>query len=474
MTFLYNHQAGTLPQIRREIALQQPSLTTTKIWIYGSLGFPLALLGYPLGIWLPRAYSTYIGIATESVGVIMIIASIFDALTDPVMGFASDRFRTRWGRRRVWVFIGAPLLLLALVFLLNPAAGSGVFYLCGWFMFLRIGATMVGTPYGAWGAELSGEYHMRTRIVSVREIYVLLGLIGAALVPALVEQLHGTATTAVMVLNAYTLPVVILLPVLTVLVVARVPEPPPSAREGRVPFVDSLALMYRNKLFLRLICIELCIGGGEAFRNAVSLFFMQDYIGVPRAGTLYLVYFGMGLIAIPFWSYLARVFGKHRSLSGAIIFVSAVSITIFNLHHGQIMPFYVLFALKGFCFGSFAYLPRAMMADVIDLDTLKSGDARTGGYFAILGFMSKTALSLGGLALIALSWVGYDTKPGAVHDAGALQWLAILYAIVPTASFMLGLYLCWNWPLTRAKHAQLQRLLESRQNRLKRGAAVSV
>ncbi len=462
--------------IRGESRLNVTSstLSTPRIWIYGSLGFPLALLGYPLGIWLPRAYATYIGIATENVGMIMIIASIFDAITDPLMGFASDRFRTRWGRRRIWVFIGAPFLLAALVYLLNPSVGNSAFYLGGWYVFLRIGTTMIGVPYAAWGAELSGDYHMRTRIVGVAQVFVLLGLIGAALVPALVEQAHGANTTAVMVLNAYTWPIVVLLPLLTILVVTRVPEPPPSAREGRVRFFDSLGLMYRNKLFLRLITIELCIAGGEAFRNALSLFFMQDYIGVPRAGALYLVYFGMGLIAIPIWSWLARVFGKHRSLSGATIFVSVVSITIFNLHYGQVTAFYVLFALKGFCFGAFAYLPRAMMADVIDLDTLKSGDARTGSYFAILGFMSKLAISIGGFALIALSWVGYDTGQGAVHDAGALQWLAILYAIVPTVAFMFGLYLCWTWPLTRGKHERLQRLLETRQNRLKRNAAVSV
>ena len=454
--------------------MSQPTLSTARIWIYGSLGFPLALLGYPLGIWLPRAYATYIGIATENVGTIMIIASIFDAITDPVMGFASDRFRTRWGRRRMWVFIGAPFLLAALVYLLNPAVGDGVFYLGGWFVFLRIGSTMVGTPYAAWGAELSGEYNTRTRIVSVREVFVLLGLIGAALVPFLVERVHGSETTAVMVLNAYTWPIVILLPLLTILVVTQVPEPPPSVKEGRVPFTASLGLMYKNKLFLRLITIELCIAGGEAFRNALSLFFMQDYIGVPRAGQLYLVYFGMGLLAIPFWNYLARTFGKHRSLSAAIIFVSAISIAIFNLDRGQLTAFYVLFALKGFCFGSFAYLPRAMMADVIDLDTLKSGDARTGGYFAILGFMGKLALSVGGVALIALSWVGYDTGQGAAHDARALQWLAVLYAIVPTVAFMFGLYLCWTWPLTRGKHQKLQRLLETRQNRDKRSAGVSV
>ena len=69
---------------------------------------------------------------------------------------------------------------------------------------------------------------------------------------------------------------------------------------------------------------------------------------------------------------------------------------------------------------------------------------------------------------------GYDTGKGAVHDASALQWLAILYAIVPTIAFMFGLYLCWTWPLTRSKHQKLQRLLETRQNRLKRDGAVSV
>ncbi len=450
--------------------MQQASLGTAQIWTYGSLGFPLALLGYPLGIWLPRAYATYIGIATESVGTIMIIASIFDALTDPAMGYASDRLRTRWGRRRVWVMIGMPFLLVALVYLLNPSLGDDVFYLALWYIFLRVGTTMVGVPYGAWGAELSGDYHARTRIVSVREVFVLLGLIGAAAVPAIVEQINGPATTAVMVLNAYTTPIVILLPLLTVCVVLTVPEPPPSPREGRVPFLASLSLMYRNKLFMRLITIELCIAGGEAFRNALSLFFMQDYIGVPRAGTLYLVYFGMGLLAIPVWNLLARKFGKHRSLSAAIVLVSIVSLTIFTLEHGQVIEFYILFAIKGFCFGSFAYLPRAMMADTIDLDTLKSGDARTGGYFAILGFMTKLAHSVGGLALIALAFVGYATGRGATHSAEALQWLAILYAIVPTIAFMLGLYLCWTWPLTRTKHAQLQRLLDGRQARLK-GAA---
>ncbi|MEM1435090.1 MAG: MFS transporter [Pseudomonadota bacterium] len=440
-------------------------LRRSSIWIYGSLGFPLALLGYPLGIWLPRAYDSYIGIDTFAVGSIITIAALFDAITDPLMGYASDRFRSRWGRRRAWVLVGAPFLALALYFLLNPERGSTVLYLGAWFVFLRIGTTMVLVPYAAWGMELSGEYDTRTRIQAAREIFVLLGLIGAALVPALVEAAYGNDATAVMVLNAYTWLAVPLLLGITVLVVARVPEPPPRAREGQVSFLRSLRLMSRNGLFLRVLAIELLIGGGEAFRNALSLYFMQDYIGAPRAGTLYLVYFSFGLAAIPAWNLLARRFGKHRSLSAAIILVGIVSLAIFTLDHGDVQAFYVLFAIKGFCFGSFAYLPRAMLADVIDLDTLRTGDARTGSYFSIFAFMTKTAQSIGGTSLMALAVVGYDTAIGASNGAEELLWLGVLYAIWPTVLFGFALYLCWTWPLTAPRHARLQRLLERKEAR---------
>lgn len=446
-------------------------VSRSSIWIYGSLGFPLALLGYPLGIWLPRAYDTYIGIDTAMVGVIISVAAIFDAVTDPAMGYASDSFRSRWGRRKAWVLVGAPFLALALYFLLNPEKGSTVLYLGAWFVFLRLGTTMLGVPYAAWGMELSGEYNTRTRIQSAREIFVLIGLIGAAAVPAVVESIYGDEATAVLVLNAYTWLAVPLLLIITVLVVLRVPEPPPRVKEGQVRFLQSLGLMYRNKLFLRVITVEFLVGGGEAFRNALSLYFMQDYIGAPRAGTLYLVYFAMGLAAIPVWNWLARRYGKHRSLSAAIILVGAVSIAIFTLDYGQIWAFYVLFAIKGFCFGSFAYLPRAMLADVIDLDTLKSGDARTGGYYSIYGFMTKVASSFGGTSLILLAFIGYDTAIGATHGPTELMYLGVLYAIVPTVLFCLALYLCWTWPLTSSKHAQLQRLLEAREE--KRSAALT-
>lgn len=450
------------------------SIGTRTIWTWGSLGLPLAMLGYPLGIWLPRAYGTDVGIDLAWIGFAGMAAGVFDAVSDPLMGFASDRFRSRWGRRRIWLLCGLPVLLVSVWMLLNPPSGATVAFLLLWYMCLRVGTTLMLIPYSAWGAELSAEYHMRTRIQAAREVFVLVGLIAAASIPFLVEEVYGADTTALLVLSKFSWGVVVLLPLCTLIVVARVPEPPPLPDEGRVRFARSVRLMVRNGLFRRVLVIELLITCGENFRNALSLFFMQEVIGAPRPGTLYLLYFGTGLLAIPFWNGLAVRFGKHLSLAVALVFVGFVSVTIFTLDYGEVTAFYVLFILKGFCFGAFAYLPRAMLADVIDLDTARSGDSRPGSYFAVHGLMTKLAASVGLTALPLLSMFGFDAGRDAANTDVSLLWLGILYAIVPTVLFGVGIWQCVTWPLTAKRHARLQALIERKAERRARVAGRSL
>ncbi len=483
-------------------------ISRSKIWIYGSLSLPLAMISYPLGIWVPRLYASDIGLSLALIGTVMSLAAISDAITDPLMGFVTDRFRTRWGRRKPWILIGTPLWGVAVWMLLNPTTSNTIVYLAIWFILLRAGSTLWGLPYGAWGAELSAEYHTRTMIQSAGQKYVLIGLIGGSAIPLLVEwfaavksdptfignkfgvlgiisdslvdgigiillalaNIFGiTDSSATTVLSYYSFGILVLLPLCGLLVLLFVPEVPTLPAQNQVALFKSLKLIFRNGLFRRVITIEVLIAGGENFRNALSLFFMQDYIGVRFAGEMYVVYFVVGLVAIVFWDFLARRFGKHRSLASAMVFVGIVSIWIFTLDYGDVGAFYILFALKGFCFGAFQYLPRAMVADVVDIDTGRSGDARPGSYFAILGIMTKVAASLGALSLPMLAIVGYDATRGTKMQTGPTEilWLGILYAIVPTVLFGLAFYLCWTWPLTGERHARLQALLERRNARLR-------
>ena len=404
------------------------SISKSTAWIYGSVSLPLAIIGYPLAVWIPRLYSTEIGIDLGLIGLVIFSAAIFDALSDPAMGFMSDRFQTRWGRRKPWIAIGVPVYAVAVWMLLNPDQGSTVLYLALFFILLRLATTLLGLPYAAWGMELSSEYHARTMIQSAREKYVLAGLIVASAIVLISEEVFDDRTAS-FVLSNFSWVIVTLLPITALVVLMKVPE-------VSVPKAPS-----------------------------VSLFFVQDYIGADRVGRLYVLYFGIGLLAIPVWDWIAHRFGKHQSLAAAMVMVSLISIACFMLEHGQVIEFYVLFALKGFCFGAFAYLPRAMLADVVDFDTVRSGNARPASYFAILGFMTKCAASFGGLSLPILGLVGYSVAADVVNGPTELLWLGILYAIVPTALFVVAFYLCVTWPLTAHLHKRLQRLVARKQAR---------
>ena len=438
-------------------------ITRSTAWIYGSVSLPLAIISYPLAVWIPRLYSTEIGIDLGLIGLVIFCAAIFDAISDPAMGFMSDRFQTRWGRRKPWIAIGVPIYAVAVWMLLNPDQGSTVLYLALFFILLRLATTILGLPYAAWGMELSAEYHTRTMIQSAREKYVLAGLIVASAIVLISEEVFDNRSAS-FVLSNFSWVIVTLLPLTALIVLLKVPEVAVPAAP-RVSIVASLRQMTRNKLFFRLLMIELLIAGGENFRNTLSLFFVQDYVGADRVGRLYVLYFGVGLLAIPVWDWIARRFGKHQSLATAMVLVSIIAIACFMLDYGQITEFYVLFALKGFCFGAFAYLPRAMLADVVDFDTVRSGTARPASYFAILGFMTKCAASFGGLSLPILGLVGYSVARNVTNGPTELMWLGILYAIVPTLMFVVAFYLCVTWPLNAKLHQRLERLVARKQAR---------
>ena len=123
--------------------------------------------------------------------------------------------------------------------------------------------------------------------------------------------------------------------------------------------------------------------------------------------------------------------------------------------------FTVLFVAKGFCFGSLQMLPSAMIADIVDVDTVRSGKARQGLYYATAGVALKLGMALGqGLSLNALELVDFQPKGGS--SAQALWWLSIFYCIPAAVSFLVALPLVWRYPLTAVRHARIRAKLEAR------------
>lgn len=467
------------------------------VWAHGSLGLPLAVIGYPLAIWIPAHYSGGLGLSLAAVGTILMLARLTDVVTDPLMGEISDRFRTRFGRRKPWIALGTPVMMLGVWSLFVPPEGVGVGYFLFWLTFFFLGSTMVGLPHRAWAAELSPDYHQRSRVTAAREFYVLVGLMVAAAVPMIVEIMadRGAGVSEVLgslwseavgaftgdildkkpvdratltgpVLTGLAFVVLGVLPIAAFVVLTFVKEPPPALRE-RVPLREGLAHLWRNGPMKRVLLIALLVTFGEAFRNAVSLFFIRDIVGIPTIGAAYFFYFIAGLGAIPFWLWLGRRIGKHLAFMGTLILVAMVSAANLFLSYGDYLPFFLLFIVKGFCYGGLQFLPVAMLADVVDVDSARSGGRRAGTYFAILGFSEKIAIAFGtGIPLNIVGLLGFDPAHGvdASSDAGVLA-LRLVYCLGPIVFYALAFRLIWSYPLTPSRHARLRERLERRNAR---------
>jgi Na+/melibiose symporter-like transporter len=446
-------------------------LPTSKIAAYGAMATPLAMFGYPMAIWLSPFYAGELGISLAAIASMLFLARMTDIVTDPLVGYFSDHSKSRWGRRKPFIAAGTPILLLGIVMLFMPTylwgEVSGAWYLLLWNAVMFFGVTLITLPYGAWGAELSPDYHERSRIVGIREFFTLSGLILAAAIP------FGLAfffeVTAGLVLAFMAIILVIVTPIAVAICLWRVPENPELGRLN-IPLLEGLKLVSRNGPMIRILLIHIIVVAGESFRNALSLFFMRDVVGINMGvvGVLYLIYFSAGLLAVPLWVMLGKKLGKHRAFAVCMAAVSVISILTVFLSRGDFVIFTILFLFKGACFGGLALLPASMLADVIDIDTARSGGKRAGTFFAISGMSGKLATAFGtSLPLLIIGWVGFNPsgKMG-VNAPDTLLWLAVNYAIVPAFFFFAALYLVWNYPLTPERHANLRIMIEKRNARL--------
>ncbi|WP_339847538.1 MFS transporter [uncultured Halopseudomonas sp.] len=469
---------------------QSGILKRSTILIHGSVGMPLAIIGYPLVVYLPPFYAQEVGLNMALMAIVLVIARMSDVVTDPLIGTLSDRWQTRIGRRKPWLIMGMPLMLLGTVMIFMPPEGVGIGHLLTWTIIMYLGWTMVTLPYGAWGAELSPLYHQRSRVTASREGFVLIGLFLAALAPAVVQAMGakfqaGDTDGALMqaliwmigkdgqlgigygpILASMAWLLIILLPLTVFMVVTRVKEAPPQSVQ-KTDWKQGMRVLKNNGPFKRMILMLLIVVTGESFRNALSVFFMQHVIQIQaQIGLMYLIYFGVGILGIPFWLILGKRIGKHKAFCVAVGISSGSILGMFFLQAGQLVPFAVMFAVKGFCFAAFQFLPLSMLADIVDVDTARSKEHRTGLFFAMSGMAQKFAMAIGlGLSLGLLALVGFDATQ-AVHTDGQLMALRVLYIVGPVILYMMAFAVAWKYPLTSERHERIHQWIQRRNVRL--------
>ena len=438
---------------------EQKPLSRRTLFFYGLADMPIQMAGIPVAAFIPNYYGQDLGLSLTAVGTIWLLTRMFDAVSDPLIGWLSDRTDTRWGRRRIWMLASVPIMMLAIYKLFMPTGAVTELYLLGWLVALWAGWTMLFIPYYAWAAELSSDYNERTRITGWRAWLGMAANVFSKLVPVLAIFLfdYGGTEETLILIGTMTL---ILLPLTVGLTVFNVPESR-NYKPTAIPLLPGLRLMWANGPFKRLVLAFFVNQLGAAISTALVVFYIRNVLGEAQSSILMLlVYYGFNLLGIPFWIWFTTRIGKHRAWCGALAVFACFQSCYLLLGHGDFYYMLPITACTGFLGGAFYVIPNSMKADVIDIDRLESGEDRAAWYFAVWSFTTKVALSVGPwIALTMLALVGFDPgATGEITEEGLLG-LKLLFVLGPASGFVLAALIAWNHPLDEAQHRKLREQL---------------
>ncbi|MFT5181335.1 MAG: GPH family glycoside/pentoside/hexuronide:cation symporter, partial [Alphaproteobacteria bacterium] len=440
-------------------------LSWVALLSFGSISMPVALLSLGLFMFLPTVYSASSGISMRDVGLIIFATRLWDFVTDPLVGWLSDKTRTRFGRRIPWMTVAWLPMSIAAYKLFLPPPDVGASYLAFWSFLLFLAGTSLFMPYSAMGAELSTSYHERSRIFACRHVFAILGTLSAALLFWLVNR-PGVSNPEANALELIAWVGLILLPAALLATLFYTRESPIDASSTRadIQWKDGVRVMFGNRTYLRILGCYLCNGIANALPVTLMFFFVRSVLEAPEWTPIILaLYFVAAICGTPLWLYFANRWGKHVSWRIALLVAAATLGFVPLLGAGDVYWFIVIALIVGVTLGADLAMPAAMLADVVDEDILATGQQRTGIYFAVWAMAAKLAAAAAvGIAFPILDWAGF--VPTMYNEAGALLALSILFGLCPVLFKLLAVLFVWRYPLTAARQAEIRQAIAAQRS----------
>ncbi|MDE0360117.1 MAG: MFS transporter [Rhodospirillaceae bacterium] len=439
------------------------------------IGFSLPALGLnalvtAVVVFLPALYAEHRGFGAAAVGLIFFLAKIVDMVAAPAWGVFMDSYSTRWGRRRPWLALSVPILVLAILMLYNPPESVTALYLFGWLALLYFGWDAWSISHTSWALELSRDYDRRSRITGLLQVLVMIGGILISLVPAILERV--AAPTYPQLASAIGWFMIVVLPLTAIICLFSVPEretpdrPHPGFRRGA-------AILFSNMALLRLLAVNALLTFSTYFVQGLFVFFVSYTLDLgDRIGFILTFLIIGGLLGLPVWLRLAQYWNKHRAMQTAVITGALAPLTLLVLPSGYLGWAIAAFLVIGLNTSANEFLPRAMMADVCDLDHIESGSERMGLYYSLLQLSSKFASGTG--LLIGFSFLtvfGFDPELGLNNSEEALNRLRYLVVALPVLAYAAVAALLWRYPISRERQRQMRKLIEERETLALGGAS---
>jgi len=429
-----------------------------------------------LSVLVMPIYNIGMGMDPVKLGVALSIPRFIDAISDPLMGNITDNTRTRWGRRRPYIVLGAILsaVLLPLLWMPPVRTESWMF----WY-FLVLGSiyflayTVFVVPYTALGYELTTDYDERTRVLAWR---MYIGLVGSLSIPWLYKLclLPVFGGDAVLGARWVSVGLAVVIVVTGVWPALACREPQEVQQQEKVSFWKAMVYTLRNRPFLILLVSYIIVICGLFTSSALGLYINIYYVcggdksyaatigGI--AGTIMAL---TSYISLPMVTKISVRWGKRRAMITGLGFAAAgvaslwLTMTPRRPYLQLVSAFIIGMGLQG-CW----LMVSSMVADICDEDELETGLRREGMYGAVTGFALKVSLSLTALSGgVALKLSGYDAtsaeKMGSVGSEVIFRLMA-LYIGVQCLALVVAMGLFALYPITRERSEQTRRILDQR------------
>ncbi|NCN05294.1 MAG: MFS transporter [Spirochaetales bacterium] len=424
-----------------------------KLPVKVKVGFGIADLGGNLfftamGFWALIYLTDTVGVPAALAGLAIMIGKIWDGVTDPIMGFISDRTRTRWGRRRPYLIFGAiPLMLTSWFFFTAPSFTDPV-QLTIWatlsLALLNTAYTVVNIPYGSLTPELTTDFHERTSLNGYRFGFAVIGtMLGAAVVLPIVnsaaDRRAGFALVGLIFGGIMAA---------TFLTTGFVVREKPHKEEEKQGFFQTYAVVFKNKPYLLVALTYMLHLSAIGFLSGILVYYMKYIHNNEGLTTLAMVMLlGVAMVNIPISVQVSKRIGKKRTYQTAFAFLIVAVTAIFFF--GHILPptfTLIMMAIAGIGIG-FAYVPPfAMVPDAIELEARKTGIRREGSYYGIWTFMSKLGQS-GASALLGFVLAASGYVPEVTQGPSTIFAIRLLVGPIPAVVLVGAMVLVNFYPI---------------------------
>lgn len=430
-----------------------------------------------------------LGMDPRYVGLIGFLPRIIDALTDPMMGYISDNTRSRWGRRRPYIFIGAILagIVFATMWQTQPGKSDMFyvwFYLAAFIIFF-ITYTIYATPFVAFGYEMTPDYNERTRLHAFANTAGQFAWISIPWFWAFIasKRFDGPAEGASVLALGIGIAVIVLGVIPAIFCrersIAKPADTPGSRKSGvaanMAEFFKGLTTTMKRKPFVKLCAATFLVFGGFMLASQYDLYVIRYYVFGGEdgpAGKLFGTYgtttalCTIGVIMLT--AVLAKRMGKREAFR-LTISISVVGYGLKWIGYSPETPYLLLISapLVAFGTGSLFTLMGSMISDVCDDDELHTGQRREGTFGAIYWWMVKVGMALAALlGGILLKQSGFDVELGGDQTESALFYIRLFNVAIPMATSAIAIAVMWRYEITESSANDTRQQLETRRGKL--------